>query len=331
MARGESLFRQWKLLQTLQQSRYGMDLDELASRMETSRRTVQRDIAALSELFPMACEARDFGRKFWRLTSPVATGERLPMTLTEMISLYLSQQLLAPLAGTPFGEGLDTALQKIKTLLPTRALDYFRDMDGALLVKPMVHEDYGPRSAEISALNDAIIHHRVVRVTYHSASQARDVTSELHPYGIVMLASSLYCVGYLAEYDEVRTLKITRLREVSPTGESFEKPPTFSLDKHTRGSFGVFGPGRVETIRVRLTGWAATNLRENSWHPSQTITGDEGDAVTVEFELSSTVEFKRWLLGFGRHARVLSPASLAAEVRDELQESLAEYRESGTG
>ena len=37
-------------------------------------------------------------------------------------------------------------------------------------------------------------------------------------------------------------------------------------------------------------------------------------AVTAEFELSSTVEFKRWLLGLGRYTVVLKPEKLANEI-----------------
>ena len=38
-------------------------------------------------------------------------------------------------AGTQFGDGLATALDKIKALLPKRALNYFDDLDENLLVK----------------------------------------------------------------------------------------------------------------------------------------------------------------------------------------------------
>jgi predicted DNA-binding transcriptional regulator YafY len=40
--------------------------------------------------------------------------------------------------------------------------------------------------------------------------------------------------------------------------------------------------------------------------------------VIIEFRLSATEEIKRWLLTFGRNAEVLEPASLIAELREEL-------------
>ena len=61
------------------------------------------------------------------------------------------------------------------------------------------------------------------------------------------------------------------------------------------------------------------------WHPSQKITSDGKDAVIATFELGNTVEFKRWVLGFGCHATVLAPKELAEEVRHELKQAHENY------
>jgi predicted DNA-binding transcriptional regulator YafY len=325
MARGEALFRQWELLKTLQAHRFGLDLDALAERLECTRRTVQRDLDALGDLFPIQYQRRDFGKRFWHLSPRFIESEKLQLSLPEMLSLYLSQQLLAPLAGTPFGDGLATALEKIKAILPAEALDYFAGLDEAFVIKNLAREDYSGMGEQIKCLNEAIQHEQVVRIEYHSASQNRTVTTQLHPYGMVLLAASLYCIGYLAEYDEVRTLKVSRFQSVRPTGRSFEKPADFSLSAHMAGSFGVFSPGRTRTVRVAVTGWAATNVREQRWHESQRIVEDGAEQLLVEFRLDSTVEFKRWILGFGRFARVLQPDDLAGEIRDELRAAAEGY------
>jgi len=142
---------------------------------------------------------------------------------------------------------------------------------------------------------------------------------------MVLLSASLYCIGWLEEYGEVRTLKVSRLQGVQRTENTFEKPATFSLAKHTYGAFGIFGPGKFQTIRVRFTDWAAVNVREHRWHQSQKIITDTKKGLTVEFELSNTVEFKRWLLGFGRHAVVVKPKKLARDIADELTAACVAY------
>ncbi len=319
MARGEPLFRQWRLLKTLQAHRFGISADELAERMECTKRTIQRDLRVLQDSgFPISFEQRDFGKRFWKLTRGYIESEKLYLSMTETLSLFLSQQLLAPLAGTPFGDGLATALQKIKAVLPEKALGYFEDLDQAILVKSVASQDYSGRDKEIRILNEAVVDERVVKISYRSASQGKELTTLFHPYGMVLLGATLYCIGLLEEYDEVRTLKISRFRGIERTAKTFERPATFSLAAYTHDTFGVFSPGKLQTIRVKFTGWAATNVREQKWHHSQKVVKDNDEHLVAEFELSNTVEFKRWLLGFGRHAVVLKPKRLVREVASEL-------------
>ncbi|RKY23855.1 MAG: hypothetical protein DRP83_08565, partial [Planctomycetota bacterium] len=110
-----------------------------------------------------------------------------------------------------------------------------------------------------------------------------------------------------------------------------------------------FRADKKQKIRAEFTGWAATNLREIQWHPSQKILKDNGKGqakgkaegkaegkgkgdscgkgpkVVATFNLGSTVEFKRWLLGFGKHARIVSPKTLANDLRDEIQNMTRHY------
>ena len=325
MARGDGLFRQWELIKVLQAHRFGVSTDEIAARLECNKRTVQRDLGVLQDIFPISYEQRDRGKRFWKLAYNTVESEKLQLTMTEMLSLFLSQQLLLPLSGTQFGDGLQTALQKIRALLPTRALTYFDGLDESFFIKNLASHDYSGQDKEIRILNEAILKQNAVKVIYGSASKGREVISEFHPYGMVLLHASLYCIGYLACYDEVRTLKVARIKGLTRLDKTFEKPVDFSLAGHFQGAFGVFQTGKKQKIRVEFSGWAATNVREMQWHPSQKITKDAGDKVVAMFELGNTVEFKRWVLGFGRHARVLAPKNLTTDLQAELQETVKRY------
>ena len=107
MARGEPLIRQWNLLKALQARRFGGGVDELADRLECTKRTVQRDLNVLQQAgFPISYEQRDFGKRFWKLAPHFIEREELMLSVTEMLSLFLSRQILSPLSGTQFGDGL---------------------------------------------------------------------------------------------------------------------------------------------------------------------------------------------------------------------------------
>jgi len=328
MARGDALFRQWELIRVLQAHRYGVSTQELCTRLECDRRTVQRDMRVLQDLFPISYEARDHGKRFWRLAHDTIESEQLQLTMTEMLSLFLSQQLLLPLSGTQFGDGLQTAIQKIRALLPPKALTYFEGLDESFFIKNLANHDYSAHDKEIRLLNEAILNQKAVKVVYQSASRKKQTASEFHAYGMVMLQASLYCIGYLACYEEIRTLKVARIKRLSQLEKGFVKPSDFSLAGQFHSAFGIFRTKEQQKVRVELTGWAAINVREMKWHPSQKITRDKGDKVVVTFDLGNTVEFKRWLLGFGGFARVLAPECLRDEVRAELERATALYNGS---
>ncbi|MCC5828464.1 MAG: transcriptional regulator [Phycisphaeraceae bacterium] len=317
MARGEILFRQWELIKVLQAHRFGVSTDELCTRLECNRRTVQRDLAVLQDIFPITHEQRDRGKRFWKLAHGVVESEQLQLTMTEMLSLFLSQQLLIPLSGTQFGDGLQTALQKIRALLPAQALAYFESLDGSFLIRNVGGDDHSVKDKEIRILNEAILSGHKVRLVYESVKSGRRIDSEFHPYGMVLLYASLYCVGYFACFEEIRTIKVTRIRDVMRLEEIFQRPEGFSLAAHFQSAFGVFQSDQVRTFEVRFRDWAATNVREIRWHPSQKIIRQSKNTLVARFSLSSEVEFKRWILGFGRFATVLSPKTFAREVRDE--------------
>ena len=73
--------------------------------------------------------------------------------------------------------------------------------------------------------------------------------------------------------------------------------------------------------------WAARVIREQKWHRTQVIESDEGDRIVVSFLLDSTVEFKRWILGFGPCARVIEPQETIDEIVAMLHSSLQMYKE----
>ena len=123
----------------------------------------------------------------------------------------------------------------------------------------------------------------------------------------------------MSEYKEIRTLKIDRIADAKLTKRRFEKPDNFSLRSYTQNSFGIISSGKPQTIKVRLTDWAATMVREQKYHVSQQILMDSSRQITVQFVLSDTTEFKRWVLGFGKYATVLQPKSLVKTITEELQ------------
>jgi predicted DNA-binding transcriptional regulator YafY len=60
-------------------------------------------------------------------------------------------------------------------------------------------------------------------------------------------------------------------------------------------------------------------------HPSQKIKKLKDGSLELAFEVAGTKEIKTWILGFGSLAKVLEPASLVKEIKDDLEKSPRSY------
>ena len=317
---GDMIYRQWEILQKLQASRFGITVEELSKDCSRSVRTIKRDLSTLELAgFDLVCDNLEHGRKAWRLNTKLDLSNKLDLSMTEMLSMFLSRQLLLPLAGTPFGDGFDSILLKISKNIPNPVLEYFESLNKTYLIKLIGSCDYSSQKANIEILNRSIQGKNIVKLSYRSAGSDEEIASSFHPYGMISLRHELYCIGYLQSSSAKRHLKVSRIKSVKNTGEIFQKPTDFSLEDTAGNSFGIFSSGESTEIKVIFSGWAGIYVSEANWHGCTGIEKNNNDEVVATFKLGNTKEFKSWLLGFGRHAKVIEPAEFANEIQDEVK------------
>jgi len=328
MSKGYQLARQWQLLRVLESFRFGISIEDLARKAQSSRRTIERDLTTLRKIgFPISCESREFGKKFWRLEKRFLESDKIIVGPTEMISMHLAKQCLAPLSGTCFGEGLEQLWGKIQALLPKKALGYFAELDETFYVKFFDVDSNPDESAHLEKIRKAISENNIIRIEYNPERQGAGYITEFHPYGLVLYEGSMYLIGHSVQAEALRTFKVKRLTNVKITRKNFQRPEDFSLERCVSGSFGIiYKEIKPITVRCEFKGWAAMILREQKWHRTQVIEEDDDNKLVASFLLDTTTEFKKWILGFGPWVRVLEPEELKAGVIESLEKSLRNYQ-----
>ncbi|HSW45656.1 MAG TPA: WYL domain-containing protein [Phycisphaerae bacterium] len=341
MPQGEQIQRHWNLLRTLQTRGEGVPLAQLARDFGVSERTIQRDFETLQEQgFPIEYEEDAYGKRFWRMPHNFFKSGAMTLSLTEAVSLHLAERFFAPLAGTHFAEGLESALTKIRSLIPSKAMDYFSELNGRLYVRPFGSTDYSGQADAIRLLDEAIWKDRTVEVDYRSLWRGDSYSTLYDPYGLVLHLDDLFLVGRSHRAQAIRIFKVNRILAVRPTDKGFTRPADFNLENLFRSSFGIIRSGGESTeIVVRFTGMAAAVVEERIWHDSQKLQWrpteaglfdgecNDSDSLVATFQLSEVVEFKRWLKGFGDRAVVIKPEWLRNEIREELLSAAARYAE----
>lgn len=86
-----------------------------------------------------------------------------------------------------------------------------------------------------------------------------------------------------------------------------------------------FGFMRQEPFRVRVKSSpnVATYVSERTWSEDQVVKQLKNGKVILEFTARSRPEVVSWVLGFGRHARLLKPADLREDLIELMQAMLA--------
>jgi predicted DNA-binding transcriptional regulator YafY len=64
---------------------------------------------------------------------------------------------------------------------------------------------------------------------------------------------------------------------------------------------------------------------ERTWHPSQALAEHDDGSVVLSLDVSNDWALRSWILSFGAAARVLAPASLAAQIKEEIDRAQRQY------
>ena len=323
MPRNAEVIRQWTILKALEASRRAT-IDDLARQTGVTTRTIRRDLDALQEAgFALFDEVHD-GKKYWTLEQKAFRRlDDTGFTLAELSALYFSRTLVECLSGTPFERDVRSAFDKLSAALTPGMREFLDRMPLAIQAKPDPGtQSAAPRTKEVAQLLEATLQQRRVTMRYHSFSSNREKAYVLEPYRLVFAQGSLYVIGFVPEYEAVRTFAVDRIAQVSMMEERFE--PLELPDDAFAHSLGVT-QGTPERIQVRFAPKIARYVRERVWHPSQTIAEDADGAIEVTLNVVNDWALKSWILGFGGLATVTFPAALADDIAREVETARDNY------
>ena len=328
MPRNAEVIRQWTILREIERARgAGVTIDDLASLCDVTTRTIRRDLQALEEAgFPLYDDrSHDDGRTRWQVSGQAFKGLAAGLTVSELCALYFSRSLLESLSGTPFRDDVESAFEKLASVLTPHMRQFLDQLPRIIATKrdPMRRKDDPRQQRIIARAIDATLHQRQATIVYHSASSDRTKTYLVHPYRLAYAQGGLYLLAYVPEYGEVRTFAVERVQELSLLEERFtpieELPDTafpHSLGVHT---------GPPERVELEFEPAVADYVRAREWHPSQAMRDTESGGLHMTLDVCLDRALESWILSFGPFARVIAPDSLAREIAGRFEEARARY------
>src|SRR6187397_2461847 len=200
MPRNAEVIRQWTFLREIERARgAGVTIDELAALCAVTTRTIRRDLQALEEAgFPLYDDrSHDDGRTRWAINGQAFRGVAAGLTLSELCALYFSRTLLEALSGTPFRDDVESAFEKLASVLTPHMRQFLDQLPRVIATKadPLRRKEDPRQQQLIARALEATLHLRQAQLTYYSKSSDRTKTYLIHPYRLAYAQGGLYLLA----------------------------------------------------------------------------------------------------------------------------------------
>ncbi|HEV2804997.1 MAG TPA: WYL domain-containing transcriptional regulator [Chthoniobacterales bacterium] len=295
---------------------------KIAAELEVSAKTIQRDIDFMRYRLglPIDYHPQEFGFFY---TEPVTAFPNIEVSEGEITALLVAQKALGQYKGTPFERPLQSAFRKLTDGLKDRVSFSWHDLEDAISFRSA-----GASIADLEmfeTVSKGVLRCVELEFEYRKLKSAGYEARRVRPYHLGCLENQWYLFAEDLERRQLRTFALPRMRKVKLTTRGFRRPADFSITEILSGSFGVYSSGKKQRIRIEFDPFAARLVAERKWHESQRVRENKDGSIVLEVELGGLEEIERWILSWGKHARVRAPKELVARIRAEASAILEQY------
>ena len=275
----------------------------LAQRLEVSRRTVLRDIDALS-----AAGVPVYARKGKGGGIALMEGYVLQRSLLDEAE---QQELLSALQGLQAARvpGSTQVQRKLRTLFGRDAADW-------------IAVDYGDWNGQeqecFEPLKKAILKKLAVRFTYHNA-RGESSAREAEPLQLWFKHRRWYLRAFCLTRGEARLFKLSRMASLTVTDRTFDRTLC------EQDFFDAEQVSSAPMTDVCLLADASQRYRVYDEFRADQVTILPDGCLLVHAQYVEDEWVYGFLLSFGAQAEVLSPPHLRASLRDRLAQAHARY------
>lgn len=295
----------------------------LAEEWEVSEKTIRRDLDYMRYQLEVPLEYSAKHRGYY-YTEENFKLPAISIKESDLFAIYLAEELLLQYEGTPFYDSLNSVFKKIQDSLPEKTgLQSPGENTRFTVFPPPVttirHDIWQTVFQGLRTL-------KKLKIEYQPPGQDPTIR-ELDPYHAVRYDGDWYIIGHCHLRDKIRNFSLSRINQATVTDEPFTIPETFNFQQITRSRFGVHWGKAEERVKIRFSAKAVPHILERKWHPSQQISTNEDGSIDLSLTVNHMLELKRWVLSWGKEARVLEPAQLAHDIQSEVGGISALYRE----
>lgn len=193
-------------------------------------------------------------------------------------------------------------------------------------IKDRILLEYVPSGQEyLMKILDALKENRILNMTYHSYWKDEENNFDVEPFCVKLFRQRWYLIarGTYAYYHRKgpRIYALDRIRNLSPTEETFEIPKDWNASDFFIGAFGVIADGQTkrEPIKLKVNASQANYIRDLKLDDTQEEEERNEEYSIFSYYLRPTYDFQQELLWHGEDVVVLEPKWLREELAERLK------------
>lgn len=305
----------------------GLSTAELSERLEVSRRTILRDIEALSAAgVPVYCERGPHG------------GVRLLPGYRTDVTALSNEESRALFAGVTtwgadslgLGDALASGLRKLLAAVPETHRDQSSDVSARVVIDPQGWLPQPERErigSTFRTIQEAVFTQQRLRMDYRHKTRASTQTAVVDPHGLISAGRSWYLCS--TRDGKLLFTKLSRIDSAAMLAEpcAAQKVDVAAAWRAQREKFLGGFAAVTATAWVRDTRWSDAHewtIRANELEPnSPTPPGDGWSFLKLEFV--DHLHAMTIMLRLGPDACIVSPAELRADFTAYLTSTLSLY------
>ena len=314
--RTERLFATILLLQNKPQ----MTSRDLSEHFNVSRRTIFRDLRALSDSGVPLTYSEGGGYE-------ILEGYQLPplmLTAREAATLIVGTEFMKLQSDASLREDADAVALKIRSVLPREIGEYVDQLSDNTVLDPywlQAVQAEGGDSGKWYKLSESVASSRKVIMEYFVESREELTQRRVDPLGLVYYTDHWNLIGYDHLRDTIRNFRLDRIQELFVLTEKFERPDGFSLQKYLEQN-GMSS----STVEVCLHFSSVAYRLARTSIPAKIEKEEESDSgVIVSFLFDNQNYLTNWLMRFGSDVKVIAPKTLASAHRSAAKQILSQY------
>ncbi len=189
----------------------------------------------------------------------------------------------------------------------------------------------------IGKINEAIRTKKQIGFKYmkHTLDSGSEQVERKHgseyivsPYQLIINEGNYYLLSYNSKYNDIRTYRIDRMKEVKVRDiprEGREVFASIDMESYTRRVFSMVG-GKQKRVRIRFTNDMLDTIVDRFGTKSGTSYIADGKShfiVAADVEISN--HFFSWICGFRKKATIISPPDVVEGLKEFLSDIATRY------